>query len=169
MPRLELSCSLPVTPQIVFQAVFVDRDENSHKKGLFKSLKKDVVKEVPDLVNGGFKIVVAPGKMKRRYIEVTLLNDSLIICNVDTRSPKERRLLFPPIPLTEMAATVLPGHNNSIDVILPAENILRLVELEAGQRDKFVATFNRLKASMASYKGISHYVILFLDEGSHEK
>ena len=112
---------------------------------------------------------MAPGKMKRRYIEVTLLSDSLIICKVDTRSPKERRLLYPPIPLIERAATVLPGHNNSIDVILPAEYILRLVELEAGQLDKFVATLNRLKASMATYKGISHYVILFLDEGSHEK
>ncbi len=153
VPRLDISCSLPISPRIVFQAVFVDGDKTSNKKGIFKSLKKDV-KEVPDSLNGGSNVVVAPGKMKKRYLEVTLLTDALIICKVDTRFAKERRLLFPPIPLTEMAATVLPGHNNSIDVTLSAENILRLVELEAGQRDKFAEIFNRLKAAMATYKGI---------------
>jgi hypothetical protein len=145
--------------------VFVDGDKNSHKKGLFKALKKDV-REVPDSINGGSNVVVAPAKMKKRYLEVTLLTDAIIISKVDTRSPKERRLLFPPMPLTEVTATVLPGHNNSIDVILSAQNILRLVELEAGQRDKFSKIFNRLKESMASYKGIASMLTLFLDEGS---
>ena len=167
VPRLELSCPLPISPRIHFQAVFFDGDNNSHKKGIFKSLRKDV-KEIPDSVNGGSKIVVAPGKMKKRYLEVTLFNDSLIVCKVDTRSPKERRLLFPPMPLTELGVTVKLGLNNSIDVVLSAQNTLRLVELEAGQRDKFVATFNRLKESMAAYKGIAT-MYRFSMNGSHDK
>ncbi len=154
MPRLELNSPLPVSPKILFRAVFVDGDKNSHKKGIFNLFNKDV-REVPDLVNGGSNLVVAPAKMNKRYLEVTLFNDTLVICKVDTQSPMDRRLFFPPMPLTDVTATVLPGLNNAVDVILSAQNALRLVELEAGQRDKFFETFDRLKDAMAAYKGIS--------------
>ncbi len=153
VPRLELNSPLPVSPKIFFRAVFVDGDKNSHKKGIFKVLQNEV-KVVSDSVHGGANVVVAPTKMKKRYLEVTLFNDTLIICKVDTRSPMERRLLFPPMPLTDVTATVLPGLNNSIDVIISAENILRIVELEAGQRDKFFVTISRLKDAMDSHKGM---------------
>ena len=145
--------------------MFLDGDKNSHKKGILKYLKKDV-KEVPDSVNGGTNVVVAPAKMAKRYLEVTLLTDALIISKVDNRSPKERRLLLPPIPLTEVTANVQPGLNNSIDVILSAQNILRLVELETGQKENFLEVFHRLKESMAAYTGIAIILACFSMKGS---
>ena len=148
--------------------MFVWANKNSPKKGIFKSWKRDF-KEVPDLINGGTNIIVAPAKMAKRYLEVTLLNDALIISKVDPQLPKERRLLFPPIPLTELTANVLPGHNNSIDVLLSAQNILRLVELEAGQRDKFFEVFNCLKESMAAYRGMVAILLCFSMNDSHDK
>ncbi len=146
--------SLPVAPEIVFSALFkFDGDNYSCKKGIFTFLKK-IVREDPYSLNGGSNVVAASSKIKERFLEITLLTDAIIICEVKTRSPKARRLLFPPIPLTEVTAA-LSGHNNSIDVTLSAENILRLVELEAGRRDQFFETFSRLKDTMAAYEGIS--------------
>jgi hypothetical protein len=153
VPRPDGNFTLPVAPEIVFQAVFVWVDKHSQKKGIFSSWKKDF-KEVQDLANGGTKVVVAPAKMKKRYVEVTLLNDALIVSKVNNRSPKERQLLFPPIPLTE-ATAALSGHNNAVDVVLSAHNAIRLVELEAGQKDKFLRLFSRRKGYMAEYEGIA--------------
>ncbi len=152
VPRLEPGNPLPSAPQIEFQAVFLDGDKNSQRKRLFRGIKKEIT-EVPDTVNGGSNVVVAPARMKERFLEITLLSDTIVICKVDSYSPRERRLLFPPVPLTDASMMVLPGRNNSVDVAISAENILRLVEIDPGKKGQFAATFDRLKKIMETRQG----------------